>query len=80
MFCQVTVNDSHVCSRSNCSCLSFGFEWVCSETFSKMKNSPNMYYVTVIEDTNTGAVIGSATLLLEQKFIHNCAKVELYCF
>jgi glucosamine-phosphate N-acetyltransferase len=23
---------------------------------------------------NTGEVIGSATLLLEQKFIHNCAK------
>jgi len=39
-----------------------------------MKESVNTYYVTVIEDVNKGVVIGSATLLLEQKFIHNCAK------
>jgi len=41
-----------------------------------MKNTPSTYYVTVIEDTTTGQVIGSATLVVEQKFIHDCAKVK----
>jgi len=43
-------------------------------SFDRMKESANTYYVTVIEDVNKGVVIGSATLLLEQKFIHDCAK------
>ena len=42
-----------------------------------MKNTPNTYYVTVIEDTATNKVIGSATLFMEQKFIHDCGKVRL---
>jgi len=41
--------------------------------FDKMLKTPDTYYVTVIEDASTGKVIGAATLLLEQKFIHNCA-------
>ncbi|XP_033218374.1 probable glucosamine 6-phosphate N-acetyltransferase, partial [Belonocnema kinseyi] len=40
--------------------------------FAKMKNAGG-YYVIVIEDQNSGKVIGSATLVVEQKFIHNCA-------
>jgi len=44
------------------------------ETFKRMKTQSDTYYVTVIEDCNTGDVIGSATLFLEQKFIHDCAK------
>lgn len=43
-----------------------------------MKATPNTYYIVVIEDLNKGQVIGSATLLVEQKFIHNCAKVYKY--
>ncbi|ODN02333.1 putative glucosamine 6-phosphate N-acetyltransferase [Orchesella cincta] len=44
------------------------------DAFDKMKATPNTYYVTVIEDLNKGVIIGSATLLMEQKFIHNCGK------
>jgi len=44
------------------------------QTFQKMKDTPNTYYITVVEDSNTGEVIGTATLLLEQKFIRDCAK------
>ncbi|XP_043254839.1 probable glucosamine 6-phosphate N-acetyltransferase [Colletes gigas] len=33
----------------------------------------NSYYIIVIEDVSTGKVIASATLVVEQKFIHNCA-------
>ena len=43
--------------------------------FQKMKSAPDTYYVTVIEDVNTGDVIGTATLLLEQKIIRGCGKV-----
>lgn len=34
------------------------------------------YYVTVIEDTRKNKIIGSATLVLEKKFIRNCAIVS----
>jgi len=44
------------------------------ETFDKMAKCPNTYYINVIEDKSTETIIGSATLLIEQKFIHNCAK------
>lgn len=30
------------------------------------------YYVTVIEDTRKGEIIGAATLITELKFIHDC--------
>ena len=43
--------------------------------FAKMKNAGG-YYVIVIEDRNSGKVVGSATLVVEQKFIHNCALVS----
>lgn len=33
------------------------------------------YYVTVIEDTRKGEIIGAASLIIERKFIHNCAVV-----
>lgn len=33
------------------------------------------YYVVIVEDLDTGKVIGSSTLVVEQKFIHNCALV-----
>lgn len=34
------------------------------------------YYVAVIEDTNAGQIIATATLIVEHKFIHACAKVN----
>lgn len=30
------------------------------------------YYITVIEDTRSNKIIGSATLVIESKFIHGC--------
>lgn len=34
------------------------------------------YYVAVVEDTNVGLIIATATLIVEHKFIHSCAKVN----
>lgn len=43
------------------------------ETFQKLKSHKDSYYITVIEDTTIQQIIGSATLFIEQKFIHSCA-------
>lgn len=40
--------------------------------FHMMKNTGS-YYIIVIEDVNTEKVVATATLVVEQKFIHNCA-------
>ncbi|XP_001996128.2 probable glucosamine 6-phosphate N-acetyltransferase isoform X1 [Drosophila grimshawi] len=40
--------------------------------FSQMKASGD-YFVTVIEDTRKGEIIGAASLIVERKFIHNCS-------
>lgn len=47
-----------------------------TEAFDRMSKCIDTYFVTVIEDTSCGKIVGSATLLLEQKFIHNCAMVR----
>lgn len=47
-----------------------------TERFYHMKQCPNTYLVVVIEDVEKSLVIGSATLVLEQKFIHNAAIVS----
>ncbi|XP_046662252.1 probable glucosamine 6-phosphate N-acetyltransferase [Homalodisca vitripennis] len=44
-----------------------------ADTFRLMKKCPNTYFVVVIEDMTLGKVVGSSTLVLEQKFIHKCA-------
>lgn len=45
------------------------------EKFEHMKKTGD-YYVAVIEDTNAGQVVATATLIIEHKFIHSCAKVN----
>lgn len=39
-----------------------------------MKKSGD-YYVTVVEDVTLGQIVATATLIIEHKFIHSCAKV-----
>lgn len=46
--------------------------------FNKMKASGD-YFVTVIEDSRTNEIIGSATLVIEHKFIHECGSVSSLC-
>ncbi|XP_053985986.1 probable glucosamine 6-phosphate N-acetyltransferase [Hylaeus anthracinus] len=38
-----------------------------------MMKSTGSYYIIVIEDISIGKIIATATLVVEQKFIHNCA-------
>lgn len=42
------------------------------ERFRHMKNQ-KCYFITVIEDITKEKLVGTVTLLLEQKFIHSCA-------
>jgi glucosamine-phosphate N-acetyltransferase len=43
--------------------------------FYDMKRCKDTYYITVIEDTLLKKVIGAATLVVENKFIHECGRV-----
>lgn len=45
------------------------------EKFEHMKSTGD-YYVIVVEDTNVGQIVATATLITEHKFIHSCAKVH----
>lgn len=47
-----------------------------SDSFKRMKSSDGLYYVIVIENILSERVIASATLLIEQKFIHACGLVR----
>ncbi|KZC06181.1 PREDICTED: probable glucosamine 6-phosphate N-acetyltransferase [Dufourea novaeangliae] len=38
-----------------------------------MMRTTGSYYIIVVEDVSIGKIIASATLVAEQKFIHNCA-------
>jgi len=55
---------------------------VCTaERFCRMKQCPDTYFITVIEDLETSRIVGAATLIAEQKFIHNAAMVShVMCF
>ena len=33
------------------------------------------YYIVVVEDTSIGQIVATASLIIEHKFIHCCAKV-----
>ncbi|XP_052589416.1 glucosamine 6-phosphate N-acetyltransferase isoform X2 [Peromyscus californicus insignis] len=43
------------------------------DSFEHMKKSGD-YYVTVVEDVTLGQIVATATLIIEHKFIHSCAK------
>merc|ERR1712000_16137 len=45
-----------------------------NQTFDTLKQSGNCF-VFVIHDKTNDVIVGSATLLLEQKFTHTCGKV-----
>uniref|UniRef100_A0A183AIN4 Glucosamine 6-phosphate N-acetyltransferase n=1 Tax=Echinostoma caproni TaxID=27848 RepID=A0A183AIN4_9TREM len=42
--------------------------------FARMMACPETYFILVIEDVATKSIVASATLLVEQKFIHECSK------
>lgn len=44
---------------------------VFTDRFAEMRAKGD-YYVTVIEDLRSNKIIGSATLVVERKFIHSC--------
>lgn len=43
------------------------------EQFDQLKSCPDTYYNTVIEDVATKQIVGAATLVVERKFIRECA-------
>ncbi|XP_057616947.1 glucosamine 6-phosphate N-acetyltransferase-like [Chionomys nivalis] len=43
------------------------------KSFEHMKKSGD-YYVTVVEDVTLGQMVAPATLIIEHKFIHSCAR------
>ena len=47
-----------------------------SERFQEMKACKSTYYTCVLEDVSTNQIIGSATLVIEIKYIHSAAKVK----
>ena len=50
------------------------------DQFHKMKSSNGTYYHTVIVDKSDAShekIIGSATIIIERKFIHDCANVRI---
>ena len=49
---------------------------VAAERFCRMKQCPGTYFTTVIEDLEKSRVVGAATLVVEQKFIHDAAIVS----
>lgn len=44
-----------------------------TDRFYQMKACPKTYFTTVIEDDRNAMIVGAATLVIEQKFIHNAA-------
>ena len=47
-----------------------------SGRFSGMKECTNTYYIIVIENVETKKLVAAASLILEQKFIHEIAMVR----
>lgn len=55
-------------------CIHVHVKKIVAGRFHRMKYSGD-YFVTVIEDTRINQLIGSATLVIEHKFIHDCGLV-----
>ena len=52
-----------------------------SEYLALQDSCPGTYYTIVVEDLERNKIIGSGTLIVEQKFIHEIALVSLlYCY
>ncbi|KAF7257227.1 hypothetical protein EG68_05726 [Paragonimus skrjabini miyazakii] len=47
---------------------------VVSATFNQMMRCPDTYYILVLENISSNQIIAAATLVIERKFIHSCAK------
>jgi len=45
------------------------------QRFRAMKSKEGTYFISVLEDVHLQQVIGAATLVVEQKFIHGCSQV-----
>jgi glucosamine-phosphate N-acetyltransferase len=45
------------------------------EFIQRFNEMPQNHMIYVIENINTGKLMGAGTLLIEMKFIHNCSKV-----
>lgn len=43
--------------------------------FDRISSMPDTYYVMVMEDEKNSRIVGAATLLIEDKFIHGCGRV-----
>ncbi|KAF5401515.1 Glucosamine-phosphate N-acetyltransferase [Paragonimus heterotremus] len=43
-------------------------------TFNQMMRCPDTYYILVLENISSNQIIAAATLVIERKFIHSCAK------
>ena len=41
--------------------------------FDALKKCPGIHYIVVIEDLNTSLIVGSASLIVERKFVHTAA-------
>ena len=47
------------------------------ERFRLMKSIPHTYFVVVAEDVKLKRIVGSASIIVEAKFIRSCGKVSL---
>jgi hypothetical protein len=43
--------------------------------FDELRRTGQTYYIIVVVEVHSQEVVGSGTLLVESKFIHNCGKV-----
>ncbi|KAG2457857.1 SMAG1 protein, partial [Polypterus senegalus] len=69
---QSPATEPDINNRLESLCLSVT-EHALDEKFEHMKKTGD-YYVVVVEDVNIGTIIATATLIIEHKFIHSCAK------
>ena len=52
------------------------FMFLITAKFNRMKSCPNTYFITVVVDTELDLIIGAGSIIVEQKFIHDCGEVS----